>query len=70
MTPTATLPVERRLEREGVVFASPSELQAFFDSQSRALVGIPGEKAIERIKTGAIGNDPAWSELIQLFLLL
>ena len=63
------MPLERRLEREGVVFASPSELREFFDRQASKL-GVSSQKAIERIESGNIGSDLAWEELAQLYLLL
>jgi hypothetical protein len=69
MTPTATLPLERRLEHEGVVFASPSEIRALFDRQA-SQVGVTGQAAIERIQSGDTGPELAWEELALLYLLL
>jgi hypothetical protein len=66
-TPTQ---IEKRLETEGVVFANAEELKTFFDSQARKLVGMPGDEAIDHIRAGKIGNDIAWSELAQIYLLL
>ncbi|PYU23482.1 MAG: hypothetical protein DMG32_16085 [Acidobacteria bacterium] len=66
---TQQMPLERRLEREGVVFASPSELREFFDRQA-GKIGVSGQVAIERIQSGNIGHDLAWEELAQLYLLL
>ena len=63
------MPLERRLERDGVVFASPAELRAFFDRQAGKL-GVSGHEAIKRIESGNIGADLAWEELAQLYLLL
>jgi hypothetical protein len=66
---TEQIPLERRLEREGAVFATPSELREFFDRKAMNL-GVSSSTAIERIESGDFGSDLAWQELALLYLLL
>jgi hypothetical protein len=69
MSLAMAMPIEQRLEREGVVFANPAELRAFFNLQATKL-GVSPEQAIKRIESGETDTDLSWAELAQIYLLL
>lgn len=59
-----------RLKSEDVVCASASEFEKFFDSQARRSVGLPGDTALKRIRSGKTKPSLAWTELVLLSALL
>jgi hypothetical protein len=63
MSPQVAEQLEQKLEREGTLDLTPTQLTGLFDFRAHNLVGMSGEEALEQIRSGKCDSSPEWSEL-------
>jgi hypothetical protein len=59
-----------KLEQTGFLSLTQEQLWEFFDGEAQKLVGLSGNEALVRIRSGEAGEDLGWTELILLSTLL
>jgi hypothetical protein len=69
MGATAAMAKRRNPEENGDLRFNQSEFREFFDTQARETVGLSGDAALKRIRSGRAGSNLAWTELSLLSTL-
>ena len=57
---------EDELERTGKVQLTQDELVRLFDALAQKFVGMSGEEAFQKIRSGNAGQDEKWASLVLL----